>query len=155
MGTGGFGGARHRGEESAGARRPLGRGGRLLRARAARGRDAPAQGREEEEEGMEQDGRRAAGPQRVGVRTKAATKAGSGGGQGTGRAAKGQGGDGVGQREGGKPGVGRDEVRELEEVAMARGRITIKDYLFSKQANAPKKINFSRVFFCGPTWCCA
>jgi len=51
--------------------------------RAAPGRDAPSQGREEEEEeDMEQDGRRAAGPQRVGVRTKAATKAGSGGGGG-------------------------------------------------------------------------
>lgn len=113
-----------------GARRPSGRGGHLLCARATQGRDAPAQGRDEEEEGMEQDGRRAAGPQRVGVRTKAATKAGRGGGQGTGRAAKGQDGDGVGQQEGGKPGVGRDEVQELEEVAMARGRITIKDYLF-------------------------
>lgn len=40
------------------------------------------QGREEEEEGMEQVSRRAEGPQRVGVRTKAAAKAGSSGGRG-------------------------------------------------------------------------
>lgn len=80
---------------------------RLRRGWAARDRDAPMQGKEEEEEDIEQDGRRAAGPQRVGVRTKAATKAGSGGGQWMGRPAKGQDGDGVGT----SPGDGEDGNR--------------------------------------------
>lgn len=68
----------------------------LHRGWAERGRDAPLQGRDGEEEDMEQDSRRATGPQRIGVRTKAATKAGHGGGQGMGRPRKGQGGNPVG-----------------------------------------------------------
>lgn len=62
----------------------------LQKCRVVQARNGPAQGSEEEEEDREQDGRKAAGPQRVGVRTKAATKAGSGGGsQQMGRPVKG------------------------------------------------------------------